>query len=580
MRRAIAPILAGLLSLAAFLPGLAWGLPSRDADPFLFGDRTPWTGGQIVALLGEFDPAGAADVDQTGGGGVVNDTDRERAEIVARYRLYSYQPDEMLTFRALAAAAGNRGDPRFYTYGGLWVYPVGGLIVLGQQLGLIGIGDQAYYLDNPTEFAKFYLVARGYAVAWATVGAAVVCVLVRRVTRSNVLGVAAAVTYALLPVVVVGAHEAKPHLPGAVLATWAVLPAERYVRTGRGLLWAGVLCGLAAGMVVTMAVSFLVLPVAFLLHKRHKPRANSPPVRPQTGDLSGRGYGTLLASVALGVLAFAVTNPYVVVNLLADPSALAGNAANTAGHYTLGWDSFGRAIDLSRNAATLPFIVSGLVPLAVVPMLRRRGALRARTVWWLLAPAATVAWIGFMVTAGGRPADHARFATLPAVALVVANYGGWAVLLRRTPAREVGVAVPLATSLLVAFAAWFYIAAYVEDVHGEPGRYRAAVRFAEEGARLRGRLSLPRDPAPFSVPPFDLWRWRAYHYDADDTPSDAQLIYLREEDVAGTPISWVRKPMVFVVRTDGKPTSRADRPVRGLRLGMRCPTCSTAPATP
>ena len=545
------PALAALLSLCVFLPGFTWGLPSREADPFLFGDRRPWTGAEIVARLGEFDPAGAADVDQSEGDGVVNDTDAERAEIVARYRLYSYQPDEMLTFRALAAAAGNRGDPRFYTYGGLWVYPVGGLIVIGQQLGLVGVGDQAYYLDRPDEFAKFYLVARGYAVAWAAVGAAVVCVLVRRVTRSDVLGVAAALTYALLPVVVVGAHEAKPHLPGAVLATWAVLPAERYVRTGRGLLWAGVLCGLAAGMVVTMAVSFLVLPTAWWLRRRRAARRRgvAADLGPRVGhqpepDARSKLRGYLLpASVALGLLAFAVTNPYVVVNLLADPSALAGNAANTAGHYRVLIASFDAAVVLSQMAATTP-LITGVLASAVVLMTlawqRSDDHRRTRHFLLLLLVPAGVAWFAFALTAGGRPPDHARFALLPAVAAAAITFSVVDLMIARR-SREAGkeeyrLVCPIVLVLgPVAFAAIYYVTGYIRTAADGGDRTRAAAMLAE-GVPPGGDLTLWADPAPAFVPPFDLWRWRVRVVE-----QGAEVTMPPGE----TPISWADRPVVI-----------------------------------
>ncbi len=52
---------------------------------------------------------------------VLNDTDVKRAEIVRRFRLYSEQPDEMITFRALSRMKPSHldFDPRFYQYGGL-----------------------------------------------------------------------------------------------------------------------------------------------------------------------------------------------------------------------------------------------------------------------------------------------------------------------------------------------------------------------------------------------------------------------------------------------------------------------------
>src|SRR5436190_2573979 len=100
VRRRLA--LAGCLLLGSgvFLSGVDWGLPSRRVDPYLFGDHPVWTGAEI-ARLAPARPAGGqvgADVDVNPLGGaasavpfVVNATDAERAEIVRRYRLYTYQ---------------------------------------------------------------------------------------------------------------------------------------------------------------------------------------------------------------------------------------------------------------------------------------------------------------------------------------------------------------------------------------------------------------------------------------------------------------------------------------------------------
>ena len=41
-----------LIAAGVFLTGITWGLPSRAADPYLFGERTPWTGRQIIDLAG------------------------------------------------------------------------------------------------------------------------------------------------------------------------------------------------------------------------------------------------------------------------------------------------------------------------------------------------------------------------------------------------------------------------------------------------------------------------------------------------------------------------------------------------
>src|ERR671934_1594511 len=78
---------------------------------------------------------------------VLNQTDQDRAQIIRRYRLYSCQPDEMITFMALSTIRQNHGDPRLYQYGGLWIYPVGALVKIFAEPQ----AAQSYYLDHPEE---------------------------------------------------------------------------------------------------------------------------------------------------------------------------------------------------------------------------------------------------------------------------------------------------------------------------------------------------------------------------------------------------------------------------------------------
>ncbi|MEA2734002.1 MAG: hypothetical protein QOE14_453, partial [Humisphaera sp.] len=252
MRHSSLPIVISLLAaLVLFLPGINWGLPSRAVDPFLFGDEPVWTGEKIRSLVPTDSAARGADVDANpiarGAEPVpLNADDRQRAEIILRYRLYSYQPDEMITFRSLAHIKENRGDPRLYQYGGLWIYPVGALLKIADVVGLVEVrGDQAFYLNQPEQFGRFYVVARAYTMFWGLIATAAVFWIVRRLTGSLIIAAAGAICFAAMPVVVNIAHEAKPHLPGLALTLLAVIAAAKYVDGGRTKwsILAGMFCG-------------------------------------------------------------------------------------------------------------------------------------------------------------------------------------------------------------------------------------------------------------------------------------------------------------------------------------------------
>ena len=70
---------------------------------------------------------------------VLNEDDAQIAEVYARYLLYSNQPDEMITFRALAEMDPARGnlDPKLYQYGGRFIYPLGALLHAASLIGWV-----------------------------------------------------------------------------------------------------------------------------------------------------------------------------------------------------------------------------------------------------------------------------------------------------------------------------------------------------------------------------------------------------------------------------------------------------------
>src|SRR3954451_16739651 len=87
-----------LFAAVVFLVGINWGLPSRKVDAFLFGDQPVWSGEKIARLAGTRNDNGGrgADVDVNPLATrdqpvVLNATDEQRAEIIRRYRLFTYQ---------------------------------------------------------------------------------------------------------------------------------------------------------------------------------------------------------------------------------------------------------------------------------------------------------------------------------------------------------------------------------------------------------------------------------------------------------------------------------------------------------
>jgi hypothetical protein len=493
-----------------FVLGINWGLPSRAADEFLFGGRKPWTGAEIQALAPlEEDPNRGADVDAdplTGRDKVIvlNQTDKQRAEIVRRYRLFTYQPDEYNTLKSLSGM--NPGklqlDPRMYQYGGLWIYPVGALLKVASLVGFVDLShgaDQAFYLDNPDAFGRFYIVARLYSAAWGVVGAWAVYMIARKLTGRSTPAAAASACWAMMPVVVNMAHEAKPHLAGLSLMLLAVLAASRYVETGGRRWWVfcAIACGAATGMVISSLVIFALLPMILLL-------------RP----LEGRERVRLAAKfLGIGLLVYAASNPYVFINLVANPAVLRSNLGTSTAMYhasaTSGWLTGGK---LMLEAATIAVVMFGVI--GVLHVIESTVAQRRLNFYWPGCPAVHLLWllvvvglivaVQFFVLAAGKPGEYGRFALLPATVLcVLAVTSFWTFL---PPAR-----VAFLSTLLIC-TAWFgtnYIVHFTAD--DEPSMSPRimtadALRMLVRRTPAK-KLALVVEPAPYSMPPVDLWHW-------------------------------------------------------------------------
>jgi hypothetical protein len=564
----------------AFFTGINWGLPSRESDPLLFGSRVPWTGDQITALAGAWDESAGRGADIAMHPLVdrskpveLNDTDAKRAEIVRRYRLYSSQPDEMITFRSLSGMKPGRLklDPKMYQYGGLWIYPVGGLLKIASLLHLVTLRtDLAFYLDHPEAFARFYLVARIYSALWGLLGVWVVCRLGREWTGRFLVGAAAAGMFASMPVVIDLAHEAKPHLAGTVLILLTILAALRYVRSGgrRWLILAGVFAGAAMGMVLTGYVAFAVLPVMALL-----------------GEKSWRRRIIIAgASGLVGIAIFALTNPYLPFNVLFHRELLHSNVGNYGTFYQprLSLSAIvvtGRSIFDGLSLA--PTVVGGIA-ICALWFIRDTGlgpVSRQRT-GFLLAGPAVIVLLQMVLLARGKTAEYARFGLLPDVAIAIAA-AALVGSIDLKPKEKAMTAVLLAGATL--FYGFRYDLNFVLDGRDDSTR-RAAARVIGTCQQQTQTLAVWAEPAPYCLPPVDLFTWRIVLLPAGGelTPIPPGAIAVRPVDEPSSlprlphgirqfkpaneiarpssPISWANKPFEILGTTRRAVSQPAARP--------------------
>ncbi len=480
--------IAIVLWLAAMTPLLPWGLPTSRYDPTLFGGAPAWPAERYDAgraLQARRRRLGGADTDLNPlapNHGIVDLTadDARRGEILLRYRLYTRQPDEMITFQALSRMNPRAGDldPHLYQYGGGFIYLVGAAVELSHLLGLTRLSsDPAPYLANPELFARFYLAARLVTLLFGALLLVAAMRLARR-AGGRTAGWVAFVLVAASPVFITGVLEAKPHLPAVCLLLWAILAALDWLALGRrrDAVRLGLAAGYAFGLVLTGVAGALLWPVLALVRR---PRRWKP----------------LVAAGLLALVVFVVTNPFVAYNALCNRAALAGNLGNSTAMYHAGNLLAGvwRVASLLIEGCGPVVTIAGL--LALVRSWRRWPRETAA----VIAPG--IALVLLCVAIGAhKPAEFARFLLLPAVLLAV----GSAILIADVSRRHAGRSVIATLLILLTMRTPAYVRNFAIDARFErESRHRAAV-FLEANVAPSEPVAVVQVPAPYATPPIDF----------------------------------------------------------------------------
>jgi len=182
-------------------------------------------------------------------------------------RSYFLQPgyaDDAVILRALSNIDPRRleFDPRYYQYGGLYLYGAGAAIQTGGTLGLYRIRrDVAHYFAHPDELGRLYAMPRVLGTLFSLLGAAVLFLIGVRFCGSARTGLIAAFFLAFSPVVTALNHTMKPHtfiLPFVLLSVYFALRTLADPRL-RNYLWSGAFAGLGAGAIFFGGFSFFTL---------------------------------------------------------------------------------------------------------------------------------------------------------------------------------------------------------------------------------------------------------------------------------------------------------------------------------
>lgn len=481
-----------------------WGLPSSSSDATLFAGGTPWDAaryGATPAAEERRKRAGGADVDlnaiaESNRGQItwLTTDDDMRAEILRRYRLFSRQPDEMITLMALQRMNPRQADfdPRLYQYGGGYIYAVGAGIGMASLSGLLDLsGAPDPYLLQPEKFARFYVVGRSLSLLAAVAALLGLAKLAARFGTPPCAWMAVLLC-ACTPVFITAALEAKPHMPATALLIWSAWTLCEYERTGRRrlALLGGALAGLAAACVLTGFAG--LLPLLALM-----PFARPP----QPGTLAARRLykSDLFLGIGIALILFAVLNPYLILNVLMGNAAPSSNLLNSISMYRHQLSHVGagllRTFALQHEAAGWLLPAVGLVGLASIVLMKLRPASA------VLAAAAGMLILSGLLAAG-KPAEFARFLLLPTVAISLGAAVGLGLLWRLQP----WIAGSSLLLILLTTGTIRYVCSFWTDMRGEHESRRSAAQWLVANFAESDSLAVLQEPAPYSVPPVDFHR--------------------------------------------------------------------------
>lgn len=409
-----------------------------------------------------------------------NDAVRDR-NWPLRFKVYSIEADEAVVLMALARINPARldFDPHFYQYGGAFLYPLGGFYLACVKAGLMPMPTLDRLVAQPDAADRVYVLGRAFVMVSVLGAAWLLHRACRRLTGEVEAGLLTAV-FLLLPATLMFSIVIKPHWYSLLFICLALERLTKALKEGRlGLrdeLLLAVGLGLAVGAVSTNAL-FAALVWAVLC------------------ALAWGGQAPRLALLRVPLVAVAchlASNPYVLLNR----EAFLAEASMTSGWY--GGSSLLQALGLFFSNSFFQgfgLAFGGLALGLAATLLARPGRWRGAALL-LLAPLPVIA---LLTTAIGFWHTNFRYLPyfLPAAALLLAA--------RPFAGRRAALAVVLLLSVAQSAP---LLAAYRDENDPARSTRLAAMEWFHANVPEGAAICVGNTPAPYSVPPLDLRRYR------------------------------------------------------------------------
>jgi hypothetical protein len=402
---------------------------------------------------------------------------------MVRFKLYSVEADEVDNIIALARIKPAQGqfDPKFYQYGGAFLYPLGAWYFVLSKLGLVHVAPLDQLLANPQAMDQVWIAGRAFVVT-AFAASAFLLFLMLIEVASAPIALAALTIYLFCPASIMFSEVIKPHWYALLWINCALLIVVRaFVRSRLSLsseLLLAAALGLAVGSVVTNALMSVLIWCALIV-------------------LTARGKANLIALVRVPAIAgvvFFLTNPYYFLNWQAAQAERA-----TAGNW------FSPSLD---PAALLMFVTNSLFSGYGIVL---TGLMLVAMAWHLLrgpngtrllvlAIALPIVLIAILTTSIATWSVNFRYIpyVLPATLLLVA-LAKW---------RHQGIVLGLCAVATLAQAAPLKLAYFDENNDINSTRLSAAAWIDQNIPKSDAVCVGTETLVPYDVPPFRFDRYK------------------------------------------------------------------------
>jgi hypothetical protein len=279
-------------------------------------------------------------------------------------------------------------------------------------------------------------------------------------------------------------------------------------------------------------------------------------------------WSVLFGAVAIGMGVYAVANPYVVINLLRHREVIESNLGNSRAMYHPDLTKSGlmNAVYLTEAGTSTALAMIGAI--GAVALARRAintrssvdaAAVRRRATGLLLAAPALCVAAQSVAVATGKPGEFGRFLLVFDIFLMIEAVVAVATFFTRPSIRLTAASVLLASA---AFPGFFYLRAFLRDTHIPTTRLMAAGAIRHHGAFGDQTLAVFADPAPYCMPPVDLFQWKIILMPPGASPGDGLAVAEDSVEAMDVPIPQRRRfetPWIQMT-LEATPISWADKP--------------------